>query len=319
MFESRWREKPSAEAAKSAARAKRPAPKPVIKGSRIMDTKTKRKVRGSRSMLRTQIVVGLFLAILLGLILTGIYYGTRVASLQLTNVTVTGGFTISHTEIQQDVSQLLQGTYFRLIPRRFVWLYPKHAIEAKLSTIPRLQQVTLTPAGHNTLNVAFTEYQPFALWCAQATSSTCWFLDQNGFAFASAPDLSGDAFVRYTTTATTTNAAWQAIDPNLMHMTTAFSTLLQTELGLYVTRVAVLDGGDIDYVVSGGGVIKTTSSMPILDTYNNLKTILSNGSFSTLTDGKFQYIDLRFGNKVYVNDSSATTSSSTATTSAPAS
>jgi hypothetical protein len=56
------------------------------------------------------------------------------------------------------------------------------------------------------------------------------------------------------------------------------------------------------YHIAGGGIIKVTTRMTTAETLSNLKTILDSKEFSHLEPGNFKYIDLRYGNKVFVNE-----------------
>jgi hypothetical protein len=44
------------------------------------------------------------------------------------------------------------------------------------------------------------------------------------------------------------------------------------------------------------------SKTPAVETLSNLETILASGTFTHLKPGNFQYVDLRFGSKVFVNE-----------------
>ena len=329
---SRWRQ----EAAKSAPAKKQTQKKvstkpnlkesakkkqrPLKRRSRIFETtRTSRKARGDRSLLRTQIVVGIVIVVVLSMVVGAVYYATRLPAFQITAVEVTGGFTIPHETIQTDVETLLQGTYFKLIPRTFVYTYPHQAILDTILHIPRVKDARLAIRHGHTLDVAFDEYQPFALWCRGASSSQCAFLDRSGYAFAAAPELTGNAFVRYQTPTATSTAPGQVIAPQRMGQTTSFIDRLKNDLDLYVTTVDIVGDGDIDYTVSGGGMLKTSTDMPPATTFANLQTILSSATFHRLESGKFDYIDLRFGDKVFVNEHGTSTNESVGTSTTPAS
>jgi len=273
--------------------------------------KKKRKVPQERSIPRMQIYIGIGITLGIALLLTAIYYGSRIESLQITEIQVHGGYTIPHDVVRSEVAAMLVGSHFRLIPYTFSWTYPKRAIIKRLEEIPRLKQSSLSLEGQ-VLAVVFDEYQPAALWCTVATSD-CYFVDQSGFAFSRAPELTGGAFIRYGETGKEVEVKTQALDREFLKTSKAFAEKLADELGLYVTHVTVLDALDVTYTVSGGGVVKVSRRMDLDTTFKNLRTILLSESFTHLEAGAFQYIDLRFGDKVFVNE--VTTKEKTATSS----
>ena len=250
---------------------------------------------------RTQLVVGGLLSVCIALGVTGLWYGTRVASLQITNVEVLGGATITDEVILEKVDAELSGAYYALVPHRFTWWYPEQAIVAAVESVSRVKQARLERKGQ-TLHVLFEEYRPAALWCHEDMSQLCLFLDGAGYAFAVAPDLIGSALVRYVTVGVEPTVGVEALTPSYVKNTTAFSEALEEEFGFYVTKVIRTDEVDTAYVLSTGAEIKVTDRMSAEETFDNLKAILFSKEFSTISDGSFYYIDLRFGNKVFVSE-----------------
>ena len=276
----------------------------------------KKKVKKQLSVLQKQGILGVLLAVLLGLIITGIWYGSRIDSMQITDVRVVGGETIPHSQIQQRAEAALEGAYLSLVPRRFIPFYPKEAIAQQVSTIERVRHVDVSREDQ-TIVVVFEEYVPYALWCAQAQDAGCLFIDHTGFAYTQAPELEGTAFIRYIDIDRAPERGITAFPKTFLSDTQLFSELLEDELDLYVTHVTKYKEEDTEYTLSGGGIIKTSQNVPAQVTFENLRTILTSEAFSHLAPGAFQYIDLRFGDKVFVNETvatpegMATTSSST--------
>jgi len=58
--------------------------------------------------------------------------------------------------------------------------------------------------------------------------------------------------------------------------------------------------------VVGGGEFKVTLTQEPEQTVENLLVVLTSEEFQGIEPGSFQYIDLRFGNKVFVNEELAT-------------
>ncbi len=263
---------------------------------------------------RVQIIVGSILTVCIALILTGIWYGSRIDSLQITEVTVIGGDTIPHTAIEQVARDVLAGTYYQLVPRTFAWTYPADDITSRVMNIPRVKQV-YSEVAEQTLTIVFDEYQPAALWCKESTAADCLFIDAEGFAFAAAPQLIGSAFIRYVATDTEPQLKTTGFPAAYMETTSQLAELLERELGLYVTQVLRKDEVDTSYILASGAEIKVSERMSAEETFTNLQTIFVNEEFAQLRNGEFHYIDLRFGDKVFVSESEiiATTTSATST------
>lgn len=266
-------------------------------------TVLRKKVHPRRlSQLQIQIVIGIVIAITIALLLTTVYYSTRINSLQIRDIQVIGGQTIPHSFIEDAVNDTLDGTYFKLVPRHFRPLYPREAIIEKILQNDRVKNVHVEIIDGHTLVVAFDEYTPFALWCAKPDSTSCMFMDTSGYAFAQAPELEGSAFVRYIQEGKEPVLKSNPFDSTYIKETGEFVELLKSELNLYVTHVTKQGTYDIEYQLSGGGVIKVSQTKPLKDTFSNLETILHSKEFANIEPGSFQYIDLRFGDKVFVNE-----------------
>jgi hypothetical protein len=102
-----------------------------------------------------------------------------------------------------------------------------------------------------------------------------------------------------------------------MKDTEVFVRLLEENLALYTTHIEKMGNYDVWYTISGGGLIKVSQSIPMEESFENLQTILLSEEFKHIEPGSFQYIDLRFGEKIFVNEAVGGTASSTATTSNP--
>ena len=262
---------------------------------------------------RLQIVVGSILFIGITVLITATWYVTRISSLQITTVSVVGGSTIPPNEIEIVAREVLRGTYYKLVPHTFVWLYPEEQIRAQLMQVPRVKEARTYIDGQ-TLTVAFEEYQPFALWCATPESASCLFLDAHGYAFASAPALTGSAFVRYINRQMEPAIKVSAFSDSFMHETGTLAERLEHELNLYVTHIVRTDEVDTSYFLAGGAEIKVSERMTAADTFTNLKALFSSEEFADIAAGDFHYIDLRFGDKVFVSESEVVATSTASTT-----
>ena len=267
-------------------------------------------------MLLKQLGIGLALFSILGFMVTGVWYGTRVSFLTITEVTVSGGETVPHSVVEKIVRDTLGGTYIGIIPRQFAWWYPKVEITKNISQIPRMKNPLVQRDGGRALSVTFDEYEPYALWCSDRSSAECVFIDSTGYAFGTAPKLSGGAFLRYHALGREMKVGTTlATEAELVTME-QFVSLVEEKLQFPITQIETDTAGDVFYIVAGGGEFKATLRDDASKVFDNLRTILASKEFTDVRPGNFQYIDLRFGNKVFVNEEAPGVGSTTATTTA---
>ena len=244
-----------------------------------------------------QILLGVFILLLVAGLVTAIWYGTRVQALTITEVQVSGGETISHEMVESRARAELEGSYLRLVPRRFAFFYPHDAIVASLASIERIKNVQVERTSGTSLAISFDEFVSDALWCSE--EGACLFIDSEGYAFAPAPNLQGGAFVRFFTDREVSIGQTVSSVEEYTDIKEIVAEL--AALGFTTTVVTIDTARDIYLEVLDGGEFKATLTEPPAVTIENLKTVLDSDEFSELAPGTFRYVDLRFGNKVFVN------------------
>ena len=248
-----------------------------------------------------QVAWGLLAISAVLIILTSIWYGTRLQALTLSKVEVYGGQTISHQHISNLALNQLQGEYIGFIPRAFAWLYPEMEITAELSSIARIHSIEVARTNGSTLHVTFQEYLPGALWCRTLLAVDCVFIDDKGYAFGAAPKLAGGSLLRYIHTSQTPEAGKQLTSPEDFALLNQLTDRL-VEKGWFVSHVEIDKVRDAFLHIVDGGEFKVTLTQDPAVTINNLNVVLTSEEFKDVQPGNFQYIDLRFGNKVFINE-----------------
>lgn len=254
-----------------------------------------------RLALIKQILLGIFTLLLVVGIFYGVWYLTHRESFNINEIEVVGGETVSHVEIEDLARGQLQGDYFRLIPRSFVFTYPRADIQTAIASIDRIKNVHVERVKREVL-VAFEEYRPVALWCEKVSSRDCLFVDKDGYAFAKAPWLEGAAFMRYSEPGRAPVLGLNFASKQFIEESNTFVDTAYDALGLNIIHIEIPAEDEVAYYVSGGGVIKASLELGTMETLENLEAILNSPEFSHLEPGNFRYIDLRFGNKVFVNE-----------------
>jgi len=214
---------------------------------------------------------------------------------RITDVSIEGGATVSHEKVRDAVWTALEGDQYLLISKQFMYLYPQEEIQTVVSDISRVHDVEVS-RDKKTLHVSFEEYIPYALWCE---SDDCVFLTQDGYGFDTAPSLEGNIFVRYVTETASTTPHTQALSTEAMAEATSFISAVQSAFGFHIVRVVYTRDGDVVYYRTDGAALMTSPDEPSL---KKLETILTSEEFAHLITAPFEYIDVRFGNRVFVKE-----------------
>lgn len=249
-----------------------------------------------------QVLLGLFLLTLVSGIIAGVWYGTRVQSLTISKVEAIDGQTIQAETVKAKVDEVLAGDYWHFIPRRFSWFYPEAEVFNKLQEIERIKDVRLEKVSNTELKVTFSEYLPYALWCDESNKH-CYFIDDKGFSFGKAPELTGGSLIRYHKLAEEPQLRTDLISSDDFNKIKEFNHLLLSA-GWYVVEVEIDTVRDVFYMFGDGSEIRATLEADPGETFTYFDTLKKSEEFAHLKPGNFQYIDLRFGAKVYVNEES---------------
>jgi hypothetical protein len=259
-----------------------------------------------------QIGLGVLVISTVALVLTGVWFGTRIDYLTLDNTEVFGGQTISHELVSELTLQQLDGEYAGFVPRSFAWLYPKQDIIEVVSMIERIHSVDVELKDGKTLYVSFDEYLPEALWCKTLLANECVFVNDLGYAYSTSPNLTGGSMLRFIHTSQAPEIGAMLTSPEDFVLLNQLADLL-LENGWFVSHIEIDKVRDAFLHIVDGGELKVTLTQPPQETVDNLIVVLTSEEFAELEPGNFQYIDLRFGNKVFVNEEESAVEGATST------
>jgi hypothetical protein len=237
----------------------------------------------------------------LGILLIGvIVYVTHLSVFRISHVELSGNTVITQEEIEKNTQEFLSGSYFWLFPKNNIVWYPKSKLEEGLKeNFKRIETINIHLKGTQTLSIDITERKGVSLWCSEGEK--CYFMDTQSFIFADAPEFSGDAYFKYYGLISS-----DPIGNTYMASSTEFSNLSKfiektRELSLKPVYLLGKEGGEFSLVLSGGGEIYFDIKESLSKTSENLEALLQTPALTTISekDTTLDYIDLRFGNKLY--------------------
>jgi len=249
-----------------------------------------------------QIFLGIIIFSVIGIIISGLWYGTRIEKLTISQIEVKDGQTIKGEVIEEKVREMLSGNYFHLIPYSFAWFYPKQDIIKNLAEIKKIKTVSVEEVSSQKLSISFEEYKPHALWCEEIdVEKECLFLDKDGFAFDEAPKLLGNNLIRYYLVGEKPILQKPYLETEDFKKIEQFVAFLN-KINWYVARIEVDKELDVYMVLSEGGEIKISLREDVLETLKYLESLRESKEFEHLKPGNFRYVDLRYGETLYINE-----------------
>jgi cell division septal protein FtsQ len=255
---------------------------------------------------RKKKVLKVWLAILSGLVFCiCLAWLFSLQSLAVKKVIVIGNTNITSGEIQNITNTILDGKYLGIFSKRNVFIYPKDYITRTLSqTYPRIEDIVLDTESLEILNIKVKERTPSSVWCAAVL---CYLVDGQGYIFAESTSSTtshmhavlygGDQFVG------PEPIGKHIFTENLYKDILKMIDELEKEK-LTIKEVHVFSRDEIVFSVANGGKIIFSDRKPFTVSLENLKTSLKSSVFvgqksGSSSSSRFEYIDVRFGNKVF--------------------
>lgn len=231
---------------------------------------------------------------------------TYLPFLQIDTVNVVGVSEEDRVHVEQVTRHVLDESYGFIIPKKFILFYPKQAIKMAVeATFPTIASATPHFSIFSGLTIAVVERTPAALWCGNTVSpdthtpGICYYLDATGFIYEQAPTPPPSVFVWLygaLDQSEPVRATFLGVDA-----VRQFTTLEQSlkEAGAPARAIVVNDKQDAElYLERGERVIIGWTDNPS-DISARLISVLSSDPIEKAGPEQIDYIDLRFGNKVY--------------------
>jgi hypothetical protein len=256
------------------------------------------RARKRRQKLFASIKIVAALAVVVGLVL-GVLW---LPHLRVVKVAVTGVEGTAAKTLEAAAMKYISGTYAFIIPKNNILLYPKKSLTAYLyESYPRLAEVQVYAENFRTLGVQVRERVPTSVWCGLSPQSRqpCIFMDEGGMAYEAAAQFSGTVYTEYFGTTTGEKIPKQYLTPESFRSLTALVQAFKDKEGESIARVVVDESEDVRATFTNGFTLLFTAKDDSGDVY--ARFLLAKGAepFSSHPLSDFEYLDLRFGDRLY--------------------
>lgn len=263
----------------------------------------KRNILGSskklgRKRIIKKLVFGFLILIFIFGCVTAFFY---ISSLRIKKISLEGNSSLSTEKILGEVSDYLRGKFFRIFPRDNILILPKEAIVTNLlSKFPRIEEVSLDKNFPDGISVKIKERQQEAILCINDSppGDGCAFIDENGYVFEKAPYFSGDVYLKFFDERESApgTIGFQLILKEQFKKLIDFRDLISKE-NIKISKIILKKEGIYEADISEGWYILLNEQNEPKISYENLKISLDSKIQGDRQ--KLEYIDLRFGNKVF--------------------
>ncbi|MEK7662526.1 MAG: hypothetical protein AAB355_03505 [Patescibacteria group bacterium] len=251
-----------------------------------------------------------FLAFMLA-VSGGSLFLLRNENLLVDEVKISGNSSISSLEIQTLIEDNLLGDYFRILPKKSIFFYPRRGIEKSIKEkFPGVSQAAASwesLSSPRALGIHVSERSPAYIWCGNLPAEEnggCFFTDNTGVVYDSVPEKEKSKFVVLygSLSGNVAKGAFLSEDDFLQLSSFIISA---SENGLLPVSLIKKIDGDAELLLAPGGKIIFSLSEIAGDSdfaISNLESALESQSLKSAikkNPEKLLYVDLRFGNKVF--------------------
>ncbi len=236
----------------------------------------------------------------------------------ISKIEIFGNEVVNEKVVREIVQKEMIGKYGWLFHKNNIFIYPRGDIEKKLFELnKRIKEVNVYRDSLTAIAVEISERKPAYLYCTiapqgstfpvtplrsaspqgQTFSRDCFFLDKTGYIFAEAPQFSGNVFFEFYADREFANKPLG----NLLFEEKEFDRIIvfkeKTEkLGFKAVALVEKEEGDYDLFFEDGAKIMFNKKQNLAEVLENLDSSIETIQASTKP---LEYIDLRFGNKVF--------------------
>ena len=245
---------------------------------------------------RRRAFIALFVLFLL-LIITSIY-GLQQSAVRISQVEVIS----ADISLSAYATSTMQGNYFGIIPRDSIFFFPEERIRADILVSHNdIAAVSISRNGFTGISIKADYRVPVARWCGMSKTigveEYCYFFDTDGFIYSATTEAQPiNSFVVYEALTSADAEPIGSTLPFAKDFPAIFDFARQlSTLGSPAISVSIHDGEVDNILVSGTRVTYVLGREQ--DAFTAL--VSSRDNFN-LADGSVDYIDLRFGGKVYL-------------------
>lgn len=247
---------------------------------------------------KKQILIWSFVFLFI-LLLVGIVYLLNLPKFQINQIEIQGTHLVEQEQIEQKVNTQLSQKILGIIPNSNVFIFSKTHLYNELIQNQAIREVDVYKKLFNTLYVVIEEHQKKTLYCENNTYQKCFFVNEEGLLYATVdtfiiPEQEIIIFIENKTKQIGDYISEQHVFKNLMQF---IKSIDQVELR--IKSIVLLEDGVIELITREDSKIIMSVFDDFEKNFINLIALFEQEIFSKEKVREIEYIDIRFGNKLF--------------------
>ena len=240
-----------------------------------------------------KIWLSLFLFVVL---VVGFAFLMRQPFLQVKSINIVGTVSIDGASVKNLVNKSLEGNYFGILPRsNILFLDSKNIENTLLESFAKIDEVDVVSKPNGDINVEIKERQAIAVWCS--TSEQCFLVDMEGFLYAraSSADTIGKLIFGGNIEGEPLKSRFASSEE--MNGFIGFTNELKV-FGINSTKLRIESKDKAVLETSIGKIFVAPLEKDYKEIAENVHLLLKEEKKKN-PEVYFEYIDMRFGNKLF--------------------
>ncbi|MDE2213459.1 MAG: hypothetical protein KGJ34_02970 [Patescibacteria group bacterium] len=259
---------------------------------------------------RRYITLATIILVLIALLFGGLVALARAHFWRIATIVISGDSSVPTSTVEAFAQGELSGDYLFLFPKNNILLYPRQKLQENIAqSYPELASVSVSTNSLSQISITLTSRQPAALWCGEVPlpalpqgPTSCLILDASGVAYAQTNSPDTSSYIAYygALSTSSTQLPVQFLTPSGFESLSALiAALAQKANAGSVVSVAVDEDNDVSVQFSDGFLLLFALRQDTGKVLQYFSLALTSAPFQNNSLSSIQYLDLRFGDKLY--------------------
>lgn len=258
----------------------------------ISDTlkRKKQKVKKVKSYLILSISILIIITIILLL---------NIQAIQIKEIKVVGNVFVDTSEIQEKTSSISSKKILGIIPKSNIFIFSKKELEQELKENPAIVSVKIRKDFFDTLTIDIVEQEKEMLYCTSIEKTECYYVNKTGYVYAKVDDIiiPEQEIIIYVESGTKQLKSTIIEEKVYTDIVLFVKNLARQEIK--IREVYIKSDNVIEFVTADGTKFIASIFDEFSKDFANLIALFEKQVITKEQLPQIDYIDLRFGNKVF--------------------
>lgn len=266
----------------------------------MQDVIQSKKGRLANQKKRHNKIILYFLVLILILLLCAFVWLLKTPKLSIKDISISGIETLDSNSLISKTREVISGKYLFFFPMDNIIIYPSGKIKDEILKFdPRIKTVKASVDRKRILNVDIVEYKPAFAWCHL---EECYYTDDTGYVFRAINYNPRDFYTVFRNGISKDTPIGSRWGDNDIGDVKDFLDFFKV-VDIPISEVSFMGNTDYYFYTKNGTEFRIDFDSSI-ETAQSYLDIFFSQNISFVNAGLYEYVDARFGKKIYYKEKS---------------